>query len=73
MKVKLFTFRMEVTGKGLFGGTPKIGNGAEVEDSINEWLAARPTVRVTHVQQSATGASGLGNQFLYVTIWYEDQ
>lgn len=72
MKVKLFAFRMAVTGKGLFGGNPQIGNVAEVEGSLNEWLSAHPGIRVTRVEQTATGASGLGNQFLYVTIWYEE-
>ena len=72
MKVKFFGFRLTVKGKGFFGGSPQVENAGEVEAAINEWLAGRPGIRIAHVQQTATGVSGLGNQFLYVTVWYED-
>jgi hypothetical protein len=72
VRVKFFGFRVAVRGRGFLGGAPRVLNGAEIEDAINGWLADHPGVRVVDVCQTATGASGLGSQFLYLTVWYEE-
>ncbi len=72
MRVKFFEFPLTIKGKKFFGGPPYVANAGEIEAAINDWLAARPGIRVVQVQQSATGTSGIGNQFLYLTVWYEE-
>ena len=73
MKVKFFGFRLSIKGKGLFGVSPdRVENAGEIEAAINEWLASQPGIRIVQVQQTATGLSGLGSQFLYVTVWYDE-
>jgi hypothetical protein len=72
VKVKFFGFGLTIKGKGVVGGSLHVDNADEIETAINEWLAGRPGIRIAHVQQTATGASGLGHQFLYVTVWYEE-
>src|SRR5262249_8501611 len=72
MKVKVLGFRLSIKGKGFLGSSPQVENGDEIEATINEWLASHPGIRLVRVEQSVTGASGLGYQFLYLTVWHED-
>ncbi len=65
------SFRLLLKGKGFFSLATNVANGSEVESTINDWLASQPSIRVSQVQQSVSGVSGIGDQFLYVTVWYE--
>jgi hypothetical protein len=70
MKVKFFGFQLSIKSKGLFGANPRIENAGEIEAVVNDWLASQPDIRIAHIQQTGTG--GIGYQFLYVTVWYEE-
>jgi hypothetical protein len=72
VKVKYFGFPLSIKGGGLFAGTGRVENAGELEQAVNEWLDSRPSIRIAHIQQTATRVSGIGNQFLYLTVWYED-
>jgi hypothetical protein len=71
VKVKFFGFPLTTRGSSLLGGPAAVENGDAIEAAINEWISGQPDIQIVHVQQSATGASGVGTQFLYITVWYQ--
>ena len=43
-----------------------------LQQEINDWLAARPSIRLVHILQSTSGGS-LEPTSLTVPVWYEDR
>jgi len=64
MQCKLFCRK-----SGYFTRPEAFAEGLQRE--VNEWLVARPSIRVLHVLQSTNGGS-LEPTSLTISVWYED-
>ena len=66
MRTKIF----KVSGyRFFFGNKPR--SKQVLEDQINDWLAANPTVKIVDIKQSCCGGSFEPSQTV-VSIWYDD-
>lgn len=65
MKVKLFKRAGYHFGLGRKRTSQQV-----LEDEINEWLEANPTIKIVEIKQSMSGGSLEPSQTL-VSIWYE--
>lgn len=65
MLVKIFVMR-----EGYFGSLAKASSN--LEQDINLWLRANPSIRITNIEQSSCGGSVEPSRTI-VSVWYQDE
>ncbi len=62
MKVKLFSKHNPLRKKGKLQ--------LDLQNEINAWLQENPSIKVTRIEQSASGGS-FTEATLFISVWYE--
>ena len=68
MQVKLFWVLSPMRNMG-FVPRDNGGNAMGYEKEINEWLAEHPDIKISHIEQSASGGS-FGPALWLISVWY---